>query len=108
MAVYVDDMYKSPMGKFGRMKMSHMVADTLDELNAMADKIGIARKWIQQSELGQGWVHYDVALSARTKAIEHGAIPITLRELSMKCMGWKKERAGARKMELDRLVKNIV
>lgn len=30
--VYVDDMYKSPIGKFRRMKMSHMVADTHGEL----------------------------------------------------------------------------
>ena len=32
MAVYVDDMYKYPLGQFGRMKMSHMVADTTEEL----------------------------------------------------------------------------
>lgn len=99
MPVYVDDMYKLPMGRFGRMKMSHMIADTREELDAMADKIGVARKWIQQAELGKGWIHYDVAMSARAKAIEHGAIPITLRELAMKCAEWKKERVAVRRTE---------
>jgi hypothetical protein len=42
--VYVDDMYKSPMGQFGRMKMSHMIADTTEELLQMADKIGVKKK----------------------------------------------------------------
>ena len=41
--VYVDD-YNAP---YGRMTMCHMMADTLEELHAMADKIGIARKWFQ-------------------------------------------------------------
>lgn len=40
--VYVDDMY----AQFGRMKMCHMIADTTTELNAMADSIGVQRKWI--------------------------------------------------------------
>lgn len=42
--VYVDDMYKYPIGRFGRMKMSHLIADTTDELLEMVDKIGVDRK----------------------------------------------------------------
>lgn len=42
MTVYVDDVEHV----FGRMKMCHMWADTLDELLAMADRIGVDRKWI--------------------------------------------------------------
>lgn len=79
MAVYVDDMYKSPLGQFGRMKMSHMVADTRRELLEMADKIGVARKWIQ--EAGTGREHFDVAMSARSKAIAAGAVEMPMREL---------------------------
>lgn len=94
MAVYIDDMYLYPMGRFGRMKMSHMVADTIEELHEMADKIGVARKWVQQADLGKGWVHYDVSMSARAKAIEHGAVAITLHELAAMTMAWKREQVA--------------
>ena len=73
MAVYVDDMHKSPMGRFSRMKLSHMLADTEAELQAMADRIGVARKWYQGD-------HYDIAVSKRALAVEAGAIEITLRQ----------------------------
>jgi hypothetical protein len=76
MTVYVDDMYAT----FGRMKMCHMVADSTDELNAMADKIGVARKWIQKP--GTPGEHYDVSIAARTKAVALGAVELTARELA--------------------------
>lgn len=72
--VYVDDM-RAP---FGRMLMCHMVADTVEELNAMADKIGVARKWIQKAEHAHT-VHYDICLSMRAKAVKLGAIEVTWR-----------------------------
>ena len=77
--VYVDDMYNSPVGQFGRMKMSHMMADTTEELLDMADKIGVVRKWIQYP--GTNREHFDVCMSKRKKAIEFGAKEITWREL---------------------------
>jgi hypothetical protein len=80
MTVYVDDMYLYPMGKYGRMKMSHMIADTDSELHAMADVIGVQRKWWQAPPKHDS--HYDVAIVMRSKAIEAGAVPIALRELS--------------------------
>ncbi|WP_454752115.1 DUF4031 domain-containing protein [Cupriavidus necator] len=70
MAVYVDDMEAS----YGRMVMCHMLADTTDELLAMADKIGVARKWIQKA--GMHHEHFDIAKSKRALAIKHGAIEI--------------------------------
>lgn len=69
MAVYVDDVRH----KFGRMVMCHMWADGLDELLAMADAIGIARKWLQQPPKAS-WIHFDVSLGMKTKAIALGAI----------------------------------
>lgn len=59
MTVYVDDM----RANFGRMIMCHMVADDEGELHAMADKIGVARRWYQGD-------HYDIALVKRAKAVE--------------------------------------
>ncbi|MFI8616522.1 DUF4031 domain-containing protein [Acidovorax sp. NPDC077693] len=79
MAVYVDDMYLSPAGQMGRMKMSHMLADTDEELHSMADKIGVARRWWQSPEKTSG-SHYDIAMGKRTQALAAGAIAITWRQ----------------------------
>ena len=76
--VYVDDMYNSPMGQYGRMKMSHMIADTTEELVGMADRIGVSRKWIQYP--GTAREHFDICLSKRKKAVEFGAKEIGWRE----------------------------
>jgi hypothetical protein len=70
MTVYVDDM----RAKFGRLIMCHMIADTAAELHAMADRIGVTRKWYQGD-------HYDIALSKRALAIRAGAVQITWRQL---------------------------
>lgn len=72
MSVYVDD-YR---GKFGRMTMCHMMADTLTELHAMAQRIGMKREWFQDN--GHGAPHYDVCLSRRKWAIELGAIELPI------------------------------
>ena len=74
MTVYVDDM-RAP---FGRMIMCHMVADTSEELHEMAARIGVARRWVQQS--GTYKEHYDICLSMRAKAVRAGASEITWRE----------------------------
>ena len=83
MTVYVDDMHLSPMGQLGRMKMSHMIADSTDELLAMADRIGLARRWLQAA--GTPREHFDVIMSLRKKAVASGAVEITMRELAMRC-----------------------
>lgn len=74
-AVYVDDMRAG----FGRMVMCHMVADTLGELHAMADRIGVARRWYQGPPVTR-WPHYDIALSKRARAVAAGAQEIKRRE----------------------------
>jgi len=77
MSVYVDDM-RAP---FGRYIMCHMWADTLDELLAMVDKIGVQRKWIQGhptlsfgKHRNASWVHFDITLSKRAMAVASGAV----------------------------------
>jgi len=73
MTVYVDE------SKYvlGRMVMCHMVADTVEELNEMADAIGVDRKWIQKGTL----LHYDICKTKRALAVKNGAIETTSREV---------------------------
>ena len=75
MSVYIDN-YGAP---FGRMIMCHMMADTTEELLDMVDKIGVRRKWIQKA--GTYWEHFDVCLSKRDLAIQHGAIELSPKDL---------------------------
>ena len=75
MTVYVDDM----RARYGRMVMCHMLADTDDELHAMAAKIGVARRWWQSPEKTSG-SHYDIALSKRAVAVAEGAVEITWKQ----------------------------
>jgi hypothetical protein len=63
---------------FGRMLMCHMVADTDEELHAMADRIGVARRWYQAKA---STPHYDIALSKRLLAVQYGAIELNRRQL---------------------------
>ena len=74
MAVYVD----RAQYKFRRMIMCHMIADTLEELHDMAEKIGMKREWFQP----QSFPHYDVCKMRRKKAIDLGAIEVSDRELA--------------------------
>ncbi len=76
MPVYVDNM----KAKYGRLIMCHMLADSDEELHEMAYKIGVARKWHQSPPKHDS--HYDIALSKRSLALEHGAIEITWKQAS--------------------------
>jgi predicted CoA-binding protein len=70
MAVYVDDME----AKYGRFVMCHMLADSTEELLAMARAIGVDTKWIQKA--GTHQEHFDIAKSKRALAVQNGAIEI--------------------------------
>jgi hypothetical protein len=74
MTVYVDDMRAS----YGRMVMCHMIADSDAELHAMADSIGVARRWHQKPRTSRS--HYDIALSKHSAAVMLGAVEITWRQ----------------------------
>jgi hypothetical protein len=73
MAVYVDHQ----KNKFGRMIMCHMLADSIEELMAMADNLGLHRRHFQP------WSHphFDISLGYRGRAVKLGAVEVTRREL---------------------------
>lgn len=75
MTVYVDDFYKSPQGWHRGMRMSHMIADTEEELFTMADRIGVQRKWYQGD-------HFDISYAKRVLALRAGAVEVTRQELA--------------------------
>ncbi len=78
MAVYVDN-YRAD---FRGMKMSHLTADTMAELDAMAELLKLRAGWKQDE--GAGIVHFDVSESKRLQAIRYGAVALNPRELVMK------------------------
>jgi 2'-5' RNA ligase len=91
MAVYVDP----AMHPFGRMIMCHMTADTTEELLAMADKIGVQRKWIQYA--GHPYKeHFDIAKSKRALAVKHGAVELNSIREAAEHIARRKEAAKNR------------
>lgn len=90
MSVYVDN----ARNRYGRMLMCHMVADTLEELHAMADAIGVARRWFQNAASAP---HYDVCLAKRALAVKLGAVEADRAKLVGVIRRLRAARADARK-----------
>lgn len=72
----------------GRMKMCHMLADTLEELHAMADAIGMKRAWFQAGSTP----HYDVTQTRRELAVKLGAVEIGRAKLVELIRDWRSRR----------------
>ena len=70
MAVYVDDAITLWRGH----RWAHLMADTLDELHAMAAQLGLPRRAFQDRPSG---AHYDITAQMRTQALQLGATPIS-------------------------------
>ena len=76
MSVYVD----KATNAFRGMRMCHMIADTFEELHAMADKLRLKRAWFQASPPAS-FPHYDISLSKRAIAVKLGAIECDRNEI---------------------------
>lgn len=63
--------------KYGRMKMSHMMATTLQELHQAAQALGVHRKHFQDKKRP----HYDICQNNRSQALKMGSILVDDREL---------------------------
>lgn len=87
MTVYVDRMNKQVLGlRF----TAHMIADSREELDAMASQIGLKPAWRQAS--GQWHEHYDLTETKRQRAVEAGAVEVTSKELTKIALrhGWRR------------------
>lgn len=90
MAVYVDPLMNHGWVLRGRAVAScHLFADAVDELHALASRIGLKRAWFQDHRLA----HYDLTASRRELAIEAGAIPLGRAEA---VAIWRRQRVGVR------------
>ena len=85
MTVYVDNM-RAP---FGRMVMCHMIADSTEELVAMARRIGVNPKWIQKP--GTPREHFDISLGCKARALVEGAVLIDQRDTA-RMVRFRRER----------------
>lgn len=69
MSVYVDKSRNPYRG----MLMSHMIADTIDELHGMAERLGLRRSWFQGKASSP---HYDICQEKRAQAVRLGAVEL--------------------------------
>lgn len=74
MTVYVD----RARYPFRGYVMCHMVADSLDELHWMAEKIGMERRWFQRPPKASH-PHYDISQDRRRLALALGAQEVCAR-----------------------------
>lgn len=87
MTVYVDDLRKFPtLIPCFKPGSCHMTADTLDELHAMADKLGLKRAWFQDHRVP----HYDLTGTKRVAALQLGCVYKSAKDQA-------RERIAARK-----------
>ena len=70
MTVYVDDAVTLWRGR----RWAHLMADTLDELHAMAERLGVPRRAFQDKRSG---AHYDLTEELRGQAVRLGAVAIS-------------------------------
>lgn len=77
--VYID----TPTAFNGKGEFSHMSSQDLDGLHKMAEKLGLKRCWFENKR-GMNRPHYDVRKKYYRKAIEFGAVPLSLRAYSQK------------------------
>lgn len=92
MTVYVDELQRYPTKIRCFVAGScHLMADTVDELHELAQRIGLRREWFQPLSSP----HYDLTASKREKALAAGAVFVPAREQARKRVAMRGERYAA-------------
>ena len=79
MACYVDVVRAYPDAGLRFTEFCHLLADTRAELHAMADAIGMPRRFFQDHPWR--W-HYDLPVHLRSRALASGAVELTTRQVA--------------------------
>lgn len=78
MTCYVDTVRSYPGTGLRYTEFCHLLADTRDELQDMADELGIPRRFFQDHPWR--W-HHDLPEHLRSRATELGAVEVTMHEV---------------------------
>jgi hypothetical protein len=91
MAVLVDDLREYPHTPLPFSHWCHLVSDTsFEELHEFAAGLGIPRHRFQGD-------HYDLPPHLRARAVDHGAVEVSVRELTERMAGPRGDRVRARR-----------
>ena len=85
MAVYVDRLVDYA---WHRGPSCHLIADSVEELIAFAEEIGMRPEWFQP----RSSPHFDLTADGREAAINNGAVPLSNREFVAKIRELRKRR----------------
>jgi hypothetical protein len=80
MACYVDTVREYPDAGLRHTRFCHLLADTRAELHAMAEALGVPRRYFQDHPWR--W-HHDLPEPLRARAVELGAREVGLREVGL-------------------------
>jgi hypothetical protein len=92
MPCYVDTVRDYPGAGLRHDRFCHLLADTRDELHAMADALGIPRRYFQDHPWR--W-HHDLPEPLRARAVALGAREVTMHEVGA-LLKQRKAQAGIR------------
>lgn len=88
MTCYVDTTRHYPEAGLRSTEFCHLLADTREELHAMADAIGMPREYFQ--EHAYRW-HYDLPPILRTRAVNAGAVEVSIHEVGRMLVGRRRD-----------------
>lgn len=96
MACYVDTVRSYPDAGLRFTEFCHLLADTRAELHAMADRVGMPRRFFQDHPWR--W-HYDLPEQLRARAVLFGAREVTMHEVGALLKHQKGELGPSRRFD---------